>query len=116
MKILIIEDDLSIAELVRDYLAINGFECDIAANGIKGLELAQKNDYALVVLDIMLPGIDGFTICSKIRETKDIPVLLISAKKDEIDKIRAFGLGADDYLTKPFSPGELVARKSHRQV
>jgi DNA-binding response OmpR family regulator len=110
MKILIIEDDLSIAELVRDYLAINGFECDIAANGIKGLELAQKNDYALVVLDIMLPGIDGFTICSKIRETKDIPVLLISAKKDEIDKIRAFGLGADDYLTKPFSPGELVAR------
>jgi len=110
LKILIIEDDLSIAELERDYLVINGFECDIADNGIKGLEMAQKNDYALVILDIMLPGIDGFAICSKIRETKDIPVLLISAKKDEIDKIRAFGLGADDYMTKPFSPAELVAR------
>jgi DNA-binding response OmpR family regulator len=110
LKILIIEDETSIAELERDYLVINGFECDIAENGVKGLEMALKNEYALVVLDIMLPGIDGFAICTKIRETKDIPVLLISAKKDEIDKIRGFGLGADDYMTKPFSPGELVAR------
>jgi DNA-binding response OmpR family regulator len=110
LKILIIEDETSIAELERDYLVINGFECDIADNGVKGLEMALKNEYALVILDIMLPGIDGFAICTKIRETKDIPVLLISAKKDEIDKIRGFGLGADDYMTKPFSPSELVAR------
>lgn len=110
MKILIIEDETSIAELERDYLAINGFACDIAENGIKGLEMALTHDYALVILDIMLPGIDGFAICTKIRETKDIPVLLISARKDEIDKIRGFGLGADDYMTKPFSPAELVAR------
>ncbi|NLM60496.1 MAG: response regulator transcription factor [Clostridiales bacterium] len=114
MNILIVEDDMSIAELVRDYLAVNGFECDIAADGIKGLEMALNNDYDLVILDIMLPGLDGFAILSRIREEKDIPVILLTAKKEEIDKIRAFGLGADDYMTKPFSPGELVARVKMR--
>jgi two-component system OmpR family response regulator len=114
MRILIVEDDTSIAELVRDYLAVNGFECDIAADGIKGLETALNNDYDLIILDIMLPGLDGFAILSRIRESKDIPVILLTAKKEEIDKIRAFGLGADDYMTKPFSPGELVARVKMR--
>lgn len=114
MRILIVEDDTSIAELVRDYLAVNGFECDIAADGIKGLETALNNDYDLIILDIMLPELDGFAILSRIREAKDIPVILLTAKKEEIDKIRAFGLGADDYMTKPFSPGELVARVKMR--
>ena len=98
----------------EDYLAVNGFECDIAADGIKGLETALNNDYDLIILDIMLPGLDGFAILSRIRESKDIPVILLTAKKEEIDKIRAFGLGADDYMTKPFSPGELVARVKMR--
>ncbi|MGI6576889.1 MAG: response regulator transcription factor [Eubacteriales bacterium] len=114
MRILIIEDELSIAELERDYLTANGFECDIATNGIKGLELALNNDYDLVIIDIMLPGLDGFAILSRIREIKDIPVILLTAKNEEIDKIRAFGLGADDYMTKPFSPSELVARVKMR--
>ncbi|MGI6039940.1 MAG: response regulator transcription factor [Clostridiales bacterium] len=114
MRILIVEDDLSIAELERDYLAINGFECDIATDGVEGLKLALNNEYDLVILDIMLPGLDGFAVLSRIREEKDIPVLLISAKREEIDKIRGFGLGADDYITKPFSPSELVARVKMR--
>lgn len=114
MKVLIIEDEHSIAELERDYLAMSGFECDIADNGVEGLEMALQNDYALVVLDIMLPGMDGFNVLSKLREQKDTPVVVVSAKHDEIDKIRGLGLGADDYMTKPFSPAELVARvKTH---
>jgi len=114
MKILIIEDDSAIAELERDYLQINGFAVDIAADGVSGLELALKNDYALIVLDIMLPGMDGFTVCSRLREKTETPLILLSAKREEIDKIRGLGLGADDYMTKPFSPGELVARvKTH---
>ena len=114
MKILIIEDDMSIAELERDYLMINGFECDIVGDGIEGINMARERDYALIILDIMLPGIDGFTICTKIREVKDTPIILLSAKSEDIDKIRGLGLGADDYMTKPFSPGELVARvKTH---
>ena len=114
MKILVIEDDKSISDLEKDYLEISGFECDVAYNGETGLEMALKNDYALVVLDIMLPGMDGFSVCSKLREEKEIPILVLSAKKDDIDKVRGIGLGADDYMTKPFSPNELVARvKGH---
>lgn len=114
MRILIIEDEESIAELERDYLVISGYECDLVDNGIKGLEMALKEDYSLIILDIMLPGLDGFSILSKLREQKDTPVILVSAKQEEIDKIRGLGLGADDYMTKPFSPGELVARvKTH---
>lgn len=114
MKILVIEDDKSIAELERDYLEINGYECDIASDGIIGLDMALKNEYALVILDIMLPGIDGFELCAKFRDQSDTPVIILSAKKDDIDKVRGLGLGADDYMTKPFSPNELMARvKSH---
>lgn len=113
-RILIIEDDKAISELERDYLEINGFEAVISQNGMKGLEQALKEDFDLIVLDLMLPGVDGFEICKKIREKKDIPILMISARKDDIDKIRGLGLGADDYLTKPFSPNEMVARvKAH---
>ncbi|ALS27640.1 two-component system response regulator [Paenibacillus sp. 32O-W] len=113
-RILIIEDDRSIAELERDYLESHGFEADIETRGDAGLKRALQAEYDLIVLDVMLPGIDGFDICRQIRQRNNIPILLVSAKKDEIDKIRGLGLGADDYLTKPFSPGELVARvKAH---
>lgn len=113
-KILIIEDDLSIAELERDYLEINNFECDIAANGADGLQKALETDYALIVLDIMLPIMDGFAVIGELRKKKQTPVIFLSAKSEDIDKIRGLGLGADDYMTKPFSPGELVARvKAH---
>ena len=114
MKILIIEDDLSIAELENDYLTMSGFECDIATDGNSGLEKARSGDYALIIVDIMLPGRDGFSICKEIRAESDVPIIFLSAKSDEIDKVRGLGLGADDYMTKPFSPSELVARvKSH---
>lgn len=113
-KILIVEDDLSIAELQRDYLELAGFEVDICADGADGLNAIKEKSYDLLILDIMLPKINGFDILRNIQESKDIPVLMVSAKKEEIDKIRGFSLGADDFITKPFSPGELVARvKSH---
>jgi len=113
-KILIIEDDLSIAELERDYLEINGFDVDIEVDGEKGLQKALNTSYDMILLDLMLPRVEGFEICKIIRSEKNIPILMISAKKEDIDKIRGLGLGADDYITKPFSPGELVARvKSH---
>jgi len=113
-NILIIEDDQSIAELERDYLQINGFSVDIAATGPSGLKKAKANSYDLIILDLMLPGIDGFKICKQLRDEMDIPILMISARIEDDDKIRGLGLGADDYITKPFSPGELVARvKSH---
>lgn len=113
-KVLIIEDEISIAELERDYFEINGFTADIEACGERGIERVKKEDYDLVILDLMLPGIDGFEVCRRIRNTKEIPLLIVSARKEDIDKIRGLGLGADDYLTKPFSPGELIARaKAH---
>lgn len=113
-KILIIEDDIAIAELEKDYLELSGFEVTIQATGDGGINAALTEEVDLVVLDLMLPNIDGFEICKRIREEKDIPVIMVSAKKDDIDKIRGLGLGADDYMTKPFSPSELVARvKAH---
>lgn len=113
-KILIIEDEVSIAELEKDYLELSGFEVAIETSGDTGLAAAINNDIDLVILDLMLPGLDGFEVCRRIREQKDIPVLMVSAKKEDIDKIRGLGLGADDYITKPFSPSELVARvKAH---
>ena len=113
-KVLIIEDEVSIAELERDYLEISGFEVDISTDGKEGLEKALSEDYDLVLLDLMLPGLDGYEICRRIRATKEIPIVMVSAKKNDIDKIRGLGLGADDYMTKPFSPSELVARvKAH---
>ncbi len=114
MRILIVEDDRAIAELERDYLSANGFSCDIAEDGETGFKMALAEDYQLVVLDIMLPKRDGFSVCSQIRKEKDIPIIFVSGKNEEIDIVRAFGLGADDYMTKPFSPNELVARvKGH---
>ncbi|WP_455716633.1 response regulator transcription factor [Anaerosporobacter sp.] len=113
-KILIIEDELAIAELEKDYLELSGFSVDIESSGDTGAKRALAEDYDLIILDLMLPNMDGFEICKKIREEKNIPVIMVSAKKDDIDKIRGLGLGADDYMTKPFSPSELVARvKAH---
>ena len=111
MKILIIEDDQSVAELERDYLEINGgFQCDLYTDGTQGLQAALAGDYALVIVDVMLPGLSGFEICRRLREVKDTPVIIISALADDIDKVRGLGLGADDYMTKPFAIEELLAR------
>lgn len=113
-NILIIEDEIAIAELEKDYLELAGFQVTLVTEGTKGLAEALEGDYQLVILDLMLPGLDGFEICRRIREEKDIPILMVSAKKEDIDKIRGLGLGADDYMTKPFSPSEMVARvKAH---
>ncbi|NJE35201.1 response regulator transcription factor [Megasphaera sp. SW808] len=113
-RILIIEDNKEITELERDYLEANDFEVDIAEDGVTGLEKALADEYNLILLDIMLPRMDGFQVCREIRAQKDVPILLVSAKREDIDKIRGLGLGADDYISKPFSPSELVARvKAH---
>ena len=113
-KILIIEDEESIAELEKDYLELSGFEVEIAGDGNTGLDRALNGEFNLIILDLMLPGTDGFEICRKVREVKNTPIIMVSAKKEDIDKIRGLGLGADDYMTKPFSPSEMVARvKAH---
>ena len=113
-KILIVEDEEAIADLEKDYLEMSGFDVEIDNDGTRGMERALNEDFDMFILDLMLPGTDGFEICRKIREKKNTPVLMVSAKKDDIDKIRGLGLGADDYITKPFSPSELVARvKAH---
>ncbi|MCI8375040.1 MAG: response regulator transcription factor [Lachnospiraceae bacterium] len=113
-RILIIEDEESIADLEKDYLELSGFQVEIEGEGPTGLARALEEDFQLVILDLMLPGVDGFEICRRLREAKNTPIIMVSAKKDDIDKIRGLGLGADDYMTKPFSPSELVARvKAH---
>lgn len=113
-RILIVEDEVAIADLEKDYLELSGFEVEIENDGKSGLERALNEDFDLFILDLMLPEVDGFEICKQIREKKNTPILMVSAKKDDIDKIRGLGLGADDYVTKPFSPSELVARvKAH---
>lgn len=115
-RILIIEDDKAIAEIERDYLELNDYEVDIVGDGREGLETARSGDYDLILLDLMLPGMDGFTVCRKLRETLDIPVLMVTARQEDVDKIRGLGMGADDYIEKPFSPSVLVARvKAHLQ-
>ncbi len=113
-KILIIEDEITIAELEKDYLELSGFEVEAETNGNIGLRRALSEDFNLIILDLMLPNMDGFEICRRLRQEKNIPIIMVSAKKDDIDKIRGLGMGADDYITKPFSPSELVARvKAH---
>lgn len=113
-RILIVEDEVAIADLEKDYLELSGFEVEIENDGKSGLNRALSEDFDLFILDLMLPEVDGFEICRQIREHKNTPILMVSAKKDDIDKIRGLGLGADDYVTKPFSPSELVARvKAH---
>jgi len=108
-KILIIEDDPKIAIIERDYLAVNDFEADIAETGDDGIRMAQAGQYDLILLDLMLPGTDGFSVCRRLRETMDIPIIMVTAKQDDIDMIKGLGQGADDYITKPFSPNVLVA-------
>ena len=113
-KVLIVEDEESIAEIEKDYLELSGFSVVIEKDGTVGLARALGEDFDIVILDLMLPGTDGFEICKRVREVKNTPIILVSAKKEDIDKIRGLGLGADDYITKPFSPSELVARvKAH---
>lgn len=109
-KILIIEDDANIARLERDYLEANEFEVEVATDGNTGLKMGLENKYNLIILDIMLPALDGLSICKMLRESINIPILLVSAKRDDLDKIKGLGFGADDYIVKPFSPSELVAR------
>lgn len=116
-KVLIIEDDELIAELERDYLEANGYETDVAYDGTEGEKMAKTGEYDAVLLDVMLPGKTGFDICRELRRTMKLPIIMVTAKKEDIDKIRGLGLGADDYLVKPFSPTELVARvKSHIHI
>lgn len=109
-RVLLIEDDVSIAELQKDYLDIHQIEAEIARDGLEGVHRALNEPFDLIVIDIMLPSLDGFEICRRIRAKKNIPIMIVSAKREDIDKIRGLGLGADDYMTKPFSPSELVAR------
>ena len=113
-KVLIIEDDLSIAELERDYLEVSDLEADIAKDGLQGLEMVDKTQYDLIILDVMLPVMDGFEVLKRLREKVNVPIMMVTARKEDVDKILGLGLGADDYITKPFSPSELVARvKAH---
>ena len=113
-KILIVEDEEAIADLEKDYLELSGFQVEVATDGETGLKRAMEGEFDLYIVDVMLPGVDGFDICRQIRNEKNTPIIMVSAKKDDIDKIRGLGLGADDYMTKPFSPSELVARvKAH---
>lgn len=109
-RILLVEDDRDIAELERDYLELNGFAVAMENNGRRGLERALAEDYDLLILDVMLPEMDGLAICKAVREQKEIPILMVTARKEDIDKIRGLSVGADDYIVKPFSPSELVAR------
>jgi DNA-binding response OmpR family regulator len=112
--ILVLEDDPSLSELVCDYLALYGYTFIAERDGRAGLAKALEGSFDLLILDLMLPGIDGFEICRRFREVSDVPVIILSARREDIDKIRGLGLGADDYMTKPFSPGELMARvKAH---
>ncbi len=114
-KVLIVEDEVAIAELEKDYLELSGFEVETEHSGDSGLKRSLEEEFDLIILDLMLPEVDGFEICREIREKKNVPIIMVSAKKDDIDKIRGLGMGADDYMTKPFSPSELVARvKAHR--
>lgn len=113
-NILIIEDDINIAELERDYLHLNGYHVDICSDGDSGLKKALAGGYDIIIVDLMLPQIDGFAIIREVRKKSELPIIVVSARSDDIDKIRGLDFGADDYLTKPFSPAELMARiKSH---
>ena len=113
-RILIVEDDELAAAFERDYLVAGGFEVDIAPDGAEGLKLALAGEYALVVLDVMLPGMSGFDVCRELRRERDVPIVMVTARQEDVDKVRGLGLGADDYVAKPFSPAELVARcKAH---
>lgn len=116
-KILIVEDDKLAAELERDYLEASEYEVDICGTGTEGMERAESEEYDLILLDIMLPGMSGFEICREIRQKKNVPIIMVTAKTEDLDLIRGLGLGADDYIVKPFNPSELVARvKAHIRI
>lgn len=113
-QILIIEDDINIAEMERDYLQFSGYRAEIVQDGSRGLKMALTGDFDLIIVDLMLPGKDGYEITREIRKKYEIPIIVVSAKSEDLDKIRGLDFGADDYITKPFSPAELTARvKSH---
>ena len=113
-KILIIEDDAAIAAIEKDYLELSGYEVSVCADGVSGLTAALEQPFDLLLLDLMLPGMDGFAVCRRVREAKDIPILMVMALGKDVDKIRGLGYGTDDYIEKPFSPSVLVARvKAH---
>lgn len=109
-RILIVEDDDDIASIEKDYLEVSGYQVTVEENGTAGLTEALTGDYDLILLDVMLPGMDGFQIVRKLRDKVDIPIMMVTAKRTDIDKIRGLGFGADDYIEKPFSPGVLVAK------
>ena len=116
-KILIVEDDLLAAELERDYLEVSGYEVELCSNGEEGYREAMSGKYNLLLLDIMLPGMSGFEICRRIRRIQHIPIIMVTAKTEDVDMIRGLGLGADDYIMKPFNPAELVARvRAHIRI
>ena len=115
-KILIVEDDGDIAAIERDYLELHNFQVEIAPDGITGLERGLHGTFDLILLDLMLPGMDGFAVCRRLREETDVPILMVTARREDIDKIRGLGLGADDYIEKPFSPSVLVARVRAHQA
>lgn len=109
-RILIVDDESKIREVIREYLNFKGFETDEAVNGMEAVEMARKNDYILIIMDIMMPKLDGFTACKEIKKTNDVPVIMLSARGEEYDKLFGFAIGIDDYVVKPFSPKELMAR------
>ena len=110
MRILVCDDEKLIRDLIKDYLENDGYKCDEASDGEEALELVEDNDYDLIIMDIMMPGMDGMTAVKEIKSFKNIPVIMLSARKEEYDKLQGFDLGIDDYVTKPFSPKELMAR------
>ena len=110
MRILIVDDEIKIREVVREYARVMNYECDEASNGNEAVDLVTKNDYDCVILDIMMPELDGFSACKKIKSIRDVPVIMLSARQEEYDKLFSFDIGVDDYVTKPFSPKELMAR------
>lgn len=113
-KILIVEDDVAIADIEKDYLEANGYEVDVVHDGNKAMDAFFKKGYDLIILDLMLPGKDGYELCHEMRKDQDIPILMVTAKTAVTDKVLGLGLGADDFITKPFDPAELVARvRSH---
>lgn len=110
LKILIVDDELKIREVVKEYSIVSGYEVDEATDGLQAIEKVKQNDYDCVIMDIMMPELDGFSACKRIKEIKDVPIIMLSARTEEEDKLFSFDMGVDDYVTKPFSPKELMAR------
>ncbi|NLW15536.1 MAG: response regulator transcription factor [Erysipelothrix sp.] len=110
IKILVVDDEAKIRAVVKEYAKVSGFECDEAADGLEAIECIKANDYDVVIMDVMMPNLDGFSASKEIKAIKDVPIIMLSARTDEFDKLLGFDLGIDDYVTKPFSPKELMAR------